>query len=450
MPSFIELPNETLYTIVDNVHPDDIINFSLCCTRIRLLAKNAVSLHLQRKETFHNGYLVLNGCYRHWNDSHPLRLIRDICMDWRVGEYPKHLMFSCCHYPIKGSNLSPEEESEIEMDTKEWRFEKKQDSEFINKTMGVIQGYIEEKGLEFGFDVRGWLSHVMNGDRAVMLALLFLFIPRLDILCLQEFTQDAMRLNSAIRSMPEQPGAKRFLMNLTEVRLMGAVENGQGEEFRSFMTFAALPSMRKVSGKLVQGFSEPRLELTNPSNTSNITEISLQNMELQKIVAALLRHAKHSLEYLQIIGRCEEDDDIDSRRLQSFEVLKDIRLSLPLYVELLLHREGSPENRVDRALVQPLVYALPLSIESVTLVGPVFDHASTLLSDFAEEKNVRLPKLKKIDLVDRGSECDEGWAKPLEEMCENMRVTLKKNFARLVLTLSQRASVGRSGIGGLA
>ena len=453
MPAYIELPNEILYTIIDNVHPDDIINLSLCCQKIHLLAKSAVSLHLQRMKTFRDGHIILNGCHRHRNDFSPLRLIRDICMDWRVGEYPTDVLFSCCHHPMEGPNLSPEGKSLIEMDTKEWMFEKNQDTEFIHETMHVIQDEIEEKGREFGFDVKEWFGLIMNGNRAVMLAILFWFIPRLEFLCLSNFTHDALCLDSAIRSMPEQPGVKRFLTNLTAVYLMGDARNHHGEELGSFMTFAAFPSVRRVTGEFVQGISEPIPRLTNPSNTSNITEITLdksfvdaknltqllvgikslkrfsleqsRRMELHKIVAALLRHAKHSLECLQIVGSCENDDDIDSRILQHFEVLKRVRLSFLLYVDLLLPCEGLSESGCYRKRVQPLVYALPPSIESVSLVGPVFTHASTILADFATEKHARLPELKKVELFDDGSKCDEGWAKTLEEMCENMGVTLR-------------------------
>lgn len=450
MPSLIEIPNEILYKIIDNVHPDDIIDFSLCCKSVHLLAKDAVSLHLRR--TFRGGNFGLTGCHRHKNNSHPLRLIQAICMDWRVREYAKHLIVSCCHHPVEVVDRSSEEEAEIKMDKEKWKEEKEEDDIINHTKMHVIKGYIEEKALEFGFDVRGWCDLLRKGDRVVMLVIVFLCIPRLEKLCLHEFTWDANRLHNAIRAMFEQPGARRFLTNLSEVCLQGNEENRMGECFQSFMTFATLPSMRKISGELVQGFQKSIPEWTLLPNTSNITEIDLQRsavkaenltqvlvgikslkrftfdqsvqMEVHKIVAALLQYAKHSLECLQLTGRCEEDDDIDSRRLQSFEVLKDVGLSLPLYVELLLHREGSPEGGLDRESVQALVYALPPSIESVSLVGPVFGHAATLLADFAEEKHIRLPQLKKVDLFDRGSECEEGWAKTWEEICESTGVTL--------------------------
>lgn len=52
MPSLLELTNEIPYEIIDQIHPDDTINFSFSRLHCHRLAKDAVSLHLQRKRIY--------------------------------------------------------------------------------------------------------------------------------------------------------------------------------------------------------------------------------------------------------------------------------------------------------------------------------------------------------------------------------------------------------------
>ncbi|CAF9909910.1 MAG: hypothetical protein ALECFALPRED_006106 [Alectoria fallacina] len=318
MPALFDLPNELLDKIVDQVHPDDIINFSLSRRQIQVLAKNAVSLHLQRKKTYED--IVLHGCHRHENNAHPLRLIRDICMDWRIGEYPKYLTFECCHHPNRYDDAIEDEDKE---DTKEYEIVQREDDIFCQTTMQAIQGYIEERATDLGFsklnrtylgqsynnvgtylgefDVSAYCSAAKGGNetheginrtrggiREAMLALLLFFIPNLEAICLARSTWGIWHLEEAIewisfQTLQRSLSVRKPLMNLSQVRFLGYDDDellyadGQGENFGNFMSFASLPSMRTIYGDFVEGGDIAEGIWKFAPHTSNVTEIILQH-----------------------------------------------------------------------------------------------------------------------------------------------------------------------------
>ncbi len=208
MPRLLDLANEILYQIIDQIHLDDIVNFSLCCKDIHELAKDAVALHVRRKKVLKS--VTLHGCHRHRPNSHPMRLIRDICMDWRVGEYTKCLMIQCCHNPDSISPEGSDAEEHYEEDAKLYDTKKKEDDVVVQSVMQKFQDQIEEKAVGSGipklspwhkgkkniedtedlnrFNVEDVCDHVNKGMRHAMFALLLLFIPNLETLHLAQFT----------------------------------------------------------------------------------------------------------------------------------------------------------------------------------------------------------------------------------------------------------------------
>ena len=82
-----KLPTDTLLQIVENVTPDDIVNFTISCKYIDTLAKTYLKVYKQRIKTYHN--VVLWGCYRHPEEERPLLLVQDILQDRKIAYYAK-------------------------------------------------------------------------------------------------------------------------------------------------------------------------------------------------------------------------------------------------------------------------------------------------------------------------------------------------------------------------
>lgn len=466
MPALLDLSNELLFKIIDQIHPDDIPNFSLTCKDIHQVAKDAVQFHLDREETYED--VVLHGCHRHEDNDHPLELIKEICMDWRIGEYVKTLTVNCCGLPLEKLHHGIEDQE----DAQKYKVEKLEDSITNRSTMQVIQGYIKEKAVECAlstpFDVTSLCCEAARGERGAMLTLLLLFTPNLKSIKLYNFGWSE-NLKEGLFAISEQnvqrsPDARKLLMDLEYVGLEGVPDGGGAELIDPLVWFAVLPSMKALLGNWVCGWGTEALTL--PPNISNLKSITLldstvsgslveqmligikslkdffydhnhniflDGMQAHRIVASLHQHAKHSLKYLTLSGLCDlrvESDDTIDRCLHEFEVLKEVYMSYSFYVEM-LPWHGTHEGRRIREDIQPLVYALPPSVEKVGVTRfKSFGCDSALLVDFTEEKDRRLPNLKEI-MIDcttiEGGE--EGWPK-LVEACEKVGVKLKIRFDR--------------------
>ncbi|CAF9905737.1 hypothetical protein IMSHALPRED_003954 [Imshaugia aleurites] len=469
MPPLLDLSNELLYKIIDHIHPDDILNFSLCRKEIYLLAKDAVSLHVQRKRMYE--YIHLFGCHRHEDKIHPLHLVRNFCVDWRVGEYPKHLTLSCCEHPHDPYHLPDEEDKE---DTRIYEVEKRENDTISHNTMQAIQSYIKEKAAKAGFlefDMETVYREAKRGERIGMVTLLLLYVPHLESICLARVTANyILLLEHVIRFIAEQnmqrsPGAHKILMNLSTIDIDGSHNEERRENFDFFILFAALPSVRKIYGDFVLGDGPCLFDWTYPAHTSNVTTVFLSNsavriehleqlllgiksltvfhyehnpdianghgMQTSKVIAALSKHVSHSLESLRLDGQCsidwnDDDVDFDHRWLQGFEILKEVFIHIRLYVECAPYPETSLHGAFEEKSMNPLVYVLPPSIETVIIYGPeAFVRASDLLVDLAEEKNLRVPRLNTITLLDMDNQYDEGFGKALKEVCAKVGVTLE-------------------------
>ncbi|CAF9910545.1 MAG: hypothetical protein HETSPECPRED_010095 [Heterodermia speciosa] len=90
----LKLLKEIILQIINVVHPDGILNLSLTCKLIWSLARGTVQRHRSRKET--RSCILLYGCHRHQDRTHPLTLIVEICKDPNVAHYPRNLIVECC------------------------------------------------------------------------------------------------------------------------------------------------------------------------------------------------------------------------------------------------------------------------------------------------------------------------------------------------------------------
>ena len=478
MNSLLEFTNELLYKIVDQIHPDDIINFALSCRHLYRLAGEALSLHGEREQ---HQNVILDGCHRHTHNLHPLEFMETLCTDWRIGEYVKTLRVQCCQHPVEGSNEEyVEEDYEIYEDTVE------NDQHLCMSVMLRIESFIQEKIFEFGVptsdrhdmvvkslhrdsnrkpnfcDVQYLCDSAKSGDRGAIVALLLFFLPNLKALYLTKFSwYTTPSLDRVILSVAEpNPRTRKPLMDLSKVHFEGAQESWKGENFEALISFATLPSMRRISANFVEGRVDQMIDWKFPPHSSNVTEILLQHgqvkadflrqlligmkqlkrfsyehydhdvsepsgrmMETHDIIGILLEHTKHSLEYLSLTGR-PSDIRPCKTSLRDFKALREIVLESQVYVDELgpIHLELGANKLQD--LVR-LVDVLPPSTESIKLVGwSVLDHAPYLLRDLLEQKGTLLPNLKKLEIYSIMRQPNAKWVEQWGLNCEKVGVTL--------------------------
>ena len=482
MISLLEFTNELLYKIVDQVHPDDIVNFAVACRHLHRLAREALSLHVERKQYQD---VILDGCHRHMQRLHPLEFMETLCTDWRIGEYVKTLWVQCCQHPVEGSY-----EEDVEEDYAIYEDAVENDQRLCVAVMLRIESFIQEKVFESGVpisdhhdmavsslhrdsnrkpnlcDVQYLCDSAKSGDRGAIVSLLLFFLPNLKALELEKFSwYTAPSLDKVILSMAEpNRRTRKPLMDLSKVHFEGAEENPKGENFEALISFATLPSMRRISADFVEGRVDQMIDWKFPPHSSNVTEILLQHgqvkadflrqlliamkqlkrfsyehhdhdasepsgrmMETHDIIGTLLEHAKHSLEYLSLTGL---PTNINSCKtpLRDFKILKEVVLESQVYVEEFgpIHPELDADSLQD--LVR-LVDVLPPSIESIKLVGCfVLYHAPYLLHDLLEQKKTLLPKLKNLTIWSIMRQPDFKWVQQLRRRCEKVGVTLDVGY----------------------
>ena len=153
----LDLSNELIYKIIDHIYSDDIINFSLTRKEVHDLAKDAVSLHRERKKTYER--IVLDGCHRHQDPAHPLQVLKDLCMDGRIGTYVEMFTVECCTPPLDPCMYPEKEDKE---DTRQFEFERIEDRIMTQRAMEAIQGYVDEYAVELGLWL--WYLHGFRSD----------------------------------------------------------------------------------------------------------------------------------------------------------------------------------------------------------------------------------------------------------------------------------------------
>ena len=478
MPLLNELTNEILYQIIDQIEPADLCKFSQSCSRFHQLTEEALALHKDRKRRY--GCNLVLGCRGHKDGLDPLQLMYDIYMDWRVEYYVRHLNVQWCSHP-RDTGLIPDCMLEMDLDeegVRSYRAEKKSNDDFNERFMELLQGHIEETYKKLGFPyttrfpVDKVCSDTKTGDRSAMVALLLWFIPHLEVLYLSQRAPDSLYLYDAIKTMTEQghtkSGACKPLTKLIKLQILGSEGGATDEQFDNFAPFMALPSMKYLHGNFVRGrIGRPAMWAHLPLHASNVTIISFKNsaikvecfrlmlqaikslkefsydctvrnhLEAHQIIKALHEHAKHSLEYLWLRGSVNHfmDDVIPSESIRGFEVLKRCRIPTEVYPLFRPRPWMSPDGKPILESVQPLVYALPPSIEELNLCYngsyPELGLASGFLHHFAEEKEQRLPLLKVFRIQEHWMRRprDEHSVMLATEMCAKVGVTLKRDWS---------------------
>lgn len=94
MATLLKLANETLFQVIEDVQPEDILNFSLTCKFLSVLSEDALAQHAAKRKTYSE--VTLYGCHRHEEALHPLTLITEICKDPKIASYPRSLKIECC------------------------------------------------------------------------------------------------------------------------------------------------------------------------------------------------------------------------------------------------------------------------------------------------------------------------------------------------------------------
>lgn len=486
MSALLALANETLLDIIEDVRPDDILNFALSCKRMLALSQECLELHGRRSKTYAS--VKFHGCPRHDNDSHPLALLRDIFNDWRIAFYPRSMTIQCCdcrgRFVSYNEHKEAREESDDDGDDDDADDEEVEEVEDFADTEPldrVIKGFERDvmKKINMTDHPRHQVSKVKEwgiGKRGAMLGLLLTMLPNLEDLTLAKYTWGANTFRTVLWNIveanldPDYTGSA-LLTKLKKVVVFDFVSN-RYQDAEVFGCFAFLPSMEVLYGNVAStwGTGEDDTDYRWPrraDQTSAVSAIKFEHSEISfgyfsqllrgitrlreftyefvggyntsdpyRLIDILLLYSKTTLEHLEIKGfACEQfksEDGAGNGSLRDFEVLKDIHVHARLWANGDEDSTGAmdPEEdyEAEGGAFIPLVDTLPSCIETVQLEGAFHmrdvDHLLTCLTG---PKGRRLRNLRKVVFQDVESSSDiwEEVARAWKECCAVVGVGLE-------------------------
>lgn len=477
MPTLLTFPNEVLLEIIEDVCPDDLLNFALSCKHVLSLSQGCLKLHIERKQIYNT--VGFHGCPRHDHDAQPTILVQQIFDDWRIASYPKSMTIKCCDCRgvFKTYNEHKEGFQEIDDDDDVGDAEEAEDPEPFDRAIKDFERAIMKKINETEIPrhqaarVKVWGI----GERGAMLGFLLTMLPHLEKITLEQYTWSANTFRTILWNIveanldPDYTGPI-LLPKLEEVAIVRNDFN-KCEDAEVFGCFALLPCMKSLVGHRVESgwvTGEDDIDYRWPrrdNHTSAVAAIEFRESAISfgyfsqllrgitslrrftygfngghigtdpyRLVDLLLLHSKTTLEHLELKGFAGAQFDsyggAGSGSLRDFEVLKDVHVHSRLWA---VHEEEYDETlQLEEWTTIPLVDALPTCIESVQLEG-VFDmkEADRLLTGLTGPKGRRLHRLRRVVFRDMDSPSDffADIARVWKEGCAVFGVSLEFEWA---------------------
>ncbi|MCJ1453606.1 hypothetical protein MMC28_003953 [Mycoblastus sanguinarius] len=408
MRGFADCPPEIISAFWELVvSPEDIKNFALVSKAIYGVAGPFIEQHhILRKKYLSYAYDPK------FPNNMPATLLKDIQMNPHVALYVEKLFIQDYVTEFNGDVWQTPREDSVSWD----------------------EGYPEENLELFRQQIRSsvfvpsekapyWIGHLNEGDEATIIALLLTLLPNLQTLLINNAEDDYIL--GTVSRLVNDPGAE-LLSKLTRVEL-NYDSSVPHQDMHSVALFARLPSIQTITGTgIISTDSEGTIhkDLLVPYKSSGLEELSfglcgistkdlfdlLEGIKALKkfeytcprgvykqqeyssdpfdpflIRAALLSHARHSLESLTLFQTNGTQTYVGN--LQMFKALK------------ILCIEYDRRHRIEEENPTKFLDTLPTSIEKIELFGVNSGctiHLDNFIPCLLEAKTLRLTKLNEL------------------------------------------------------
>lgn len=442
MASLSRLPNEMIAETWGHVlEPKDIENFALVSKNIYAIGIPFIMEHNKLKKEF--SFFETGSNTR---ASAPAYLLKNVLLRPRVALYVTHLSIGRVQHRWQASNG----EGYDDMTYSNNRPKKRHDP-YPDDEMALFIRAIRKTGFVPLVEVGQWIQYVRMGDEDEILALLSLFLPNLTTMTLyNEGRIFSQNFRKTIRRIALD-GQQRFLTRLKTVCLQGDFSSDNDYLESDWLEdFYNLPLLHAIDVKSIVIWRNVDTVQTYIPGSSNITELTfvdssvhgktmselLESIKALKkfsymepgigfyifdpfwMRAALLAHAKHSLESLTITFSQTEGNLLGT--LCDFTALRELETNIHLLIR---------ETRVEK-----LPDLLPTSIEQLHLhMGGLrfCNSVPSLIKSFVQEKSQRLPNLRAIKL---SWEAEMGITQANKDLIEKLKETCRKVEIELTVT----------------
>lgn len=470
--SLLAFPNEITLRIISYIHLSTIVSFALTCKTLHQVSCAALRRHASLKSQ----YSVL--CFgtddydandiwkqRIGNQIHPLVFLdRLLESPIELAYYPTELQLEPTH--SRDPNNDEDEKPGVLKDE-------------ILRILNVRRSEISQLVLDCPFiasDHReNWcllLSHVERLSVDAFIGIIVSLLPNLQSITILDVSYRIERFRELVTAIAianqdsTSEGHGKALTNLTECAV-DRTDTEMGEDFTLYAPFAALPAMRSLHGNMIDGedftyLGEPwdaksRIEeikignsaISSSAFTSLLERIeSLERFtyhhagsivgsgryEVTGMMNALREHASHSLQQLDLTADQDSlvGDDEDEQWIGSLKCFQKLRV---IRVDDNVFQKPIPESQFDGALdegfcheeVARVVDVLPASVRVLKLAPEMkSEHAKKLWNGFVEEREEKLPELRKIVWEGR---CPLGMA--TREQFKDLGIVLKNSQQNL-------------------
>ena len=446
----LSLPNEIIASIVDDCSPVDVASFAQCNTAIYRLCEPAI------RRSFEARYSVIRlegpghrrASYRpapypvrddHPRAYHPLLFLDQILSKPHIAQYPAEL-----HIAIDPHAEHEDDDHEIG-DLEE--------TAALTKAISTWGSYLASLGANnpwFADDARRkeWRDALVKStSQCHLVGILLTMLPNVESITITDMPDDAHPLTEIISAIAganrdvSSPVYGKALARIHEVAFETRHISG-GEYAGYFEPFAALPSMRSLYGRNIGGYKNESYEELDQDGRAACGQVEViefvhssvdilfferllgftaalrkftyhqawyttadAHIDAPGIVRALAKHAAHSLERLELTAQESLWDASEHRNRAQIEQPPRIP-NLTDFTKLRVLRIDDTLLQAPSRLggdVARLVDVLPATIRVVRLFREMReDKWARALDGLAEEKERRLPNLKKV-IIERGS-----------------------------------------------
>lgn len=348
--TLLSIPNEILFQIIDEVCPDGIESFALCCKTIYGLAQNTIKLHNSCKQEFSRGCL-------HWaNHLHlpPDFGVAKIVRYARAAPYVKGLLITRrTYFEDSGSSLNPAQIIGLDGLTtrdREWR-------QFFDASRCH---YIPD------CDVDLWQEMLESADEAFVTSMLLAQLPNLQRASFRG-VYNSVPIVQMVGSISASPNLGiGALSKLTHAEIHN--HNRDYDPVGLYESFALLPSMRHLN---IESFGRGTFSHgPATSSVSNLRHIEMrfgafemqafvdllsraQSLEsfsyyyfradfsphqLATLVRLLEKYACYSMQHLSLTAnewldkKLTEKDEIYVESFHGFERLESIEINIEMII----------------------------------------------------------------------------------------------------------------------
>ncbi len=438
MASLSRLPNEMIAETWGHVlEPKDIESFALVSKKIYAIGIPFIMEHNKLKKEF--SFFDTGPNTR---ASAPAYLLKNVLLRPRVALYVTHLSIGRVQHRWQASNGEGHDDMTYSNNGPKNRHDPYPDDE-----MALFIRAIRETGFVPLVEVGKWIQDVRMGDEDEILALLSLFIPNLTTMTLYNEGRIFLQNFRKIIRRIALDGQQRFLTRLKTVCLQGDYDYLESDWLEVFYNLPLLHAIDVKSIVIWKNVDTVQIYIPGSSNITELTfvESSVHGKTMFEILesikalkkfsymepvigfyifdpfwmrAALLAHAKHSLEPLTITFSQTEGNLLGT--LCDFTALRELETNIHLLIR---------ETRFEK-----LPDLLPTSIEQLHLHmgGHRFcNSVPSLIKSFVQEKSQRLPNLRALKL---SWEAEMGITQANKDLIENLKETCRKVEIELTVT----------------